>query len=82
MIRTQVQLEKEQLAALKQRATREGVSVAELIRRGISRILEGEDSSSQRQLRVRAIDAAGRYGSGKRNVSRRHDKYLAEHYRS
>jgi len=80
MIRTQVQLTDEQAEALRRRSRRENVSVAELVRRAIDAFTRGEPPSD-RELRDRAASAAGRFASGVRDTSRRHDEALAEAFR-
>lgn len=78
MIRTQIQLEEEQYRRLQQIARQEGISMAELVRRGVDlALLQLERSTRWR----RAQALVGRYASGKRDVSRKHDKYLAEFFR-
>ncbi len=81
MTRTQVQLTDEQLAALKARATRENVSLSELVRRAVDAFVANEFSLSAAERRRRAIEAAGRFRSGKHDTSTRHDEALAEAYR-
>ncbi|MGI6662766.1 MAG: ribbon-helix-helix domain-containing protein [Bacillota bacterium] len=81
MVRTQIQITEEQAAALKERSVLLGVSMAELIRRGIDQILEQKAGSLQGERVRRAIQAAGRFRSGLHDVSTNHDKYLAEVYR-
>jgi Arc/MetJ-type ribon-helix-helix transcriptional regulator len=79
MVRTQVQFTEEQLEALRERAAREQVSVSELVRRAVEAWVGSEPSPSER--RRRALEAAGRFASGDRDVARRHDDYLARAYR-
>jgi hypothetical protein len=76
MVRTQVQLEERQYSALKAKAAAEGVSIAELIRRGVEMVLEASPSPEERISR--AIGAAGRFRSGLRDLSAGHDRYLGE----
>jgi len=80
MVRTQIQITEEQAAALKERAASLGVSMAELIRRGIDKVLESNGGNLQQERVRRAIQAAGRFRSGLHDVSVNHDKYLAEVY--
>ncbi len=80
MVRTQIQITEEQAAALKERSSQLGVSMAELIRRGIDLVLEPHGGSLQQERVCRAIQAAGRFRSGLHDVSANHDKYLAEVY--
>lgn len=66
---------------MKERAASLGVSMAELIRRGIDKVLESNGGNLQQERVRRAIQAAGRFRSGLHDVSVNHDKYLAEVYR-
>jgi hypothetical protein len=81
MIRTQVQLTGEQAEMLRRRSRRENVSIAELVRRAIDAFTRAEPPS-ERELRDRAIRAAGRFASGMRDTSSRHDDVLSETFRS
>ena len=78
MFRTQIQLTDDQARAVKQLAGREGISVAELIRRGVDRIL-GEALNAER--RKRALGVTGRFRSGRHDVAKDHDEYLSEDFR-
>lgn len=80
MIRTQVQFTEEQLEALRTRAAREDLSVSALVRRAVDALVSTE--ASARETRQRAIDATGRFGSGRDDVARRHDDHLAEAFGS
>ena len=73
MIRTQIQLTERQARALRQLATSEGLSMAELIRRAVDRVL-AEPGDEMR--RGRALAAVGKFRSGRGDVARRHDEYL------
>ena len=77
MIRTQIQITPEQARALKQLATREGKSVAELIRVSVDAMLQAGGIKDQNDLRRRAIAAAGKL-DGPENLAANHDDYLAE----
>jgi hypothetical protein len=78
MVRTQIQLTEEQAKALKSLAAARQVSIAELIRQGVDTILRSNTGIDSDEKRRRAIAAAGRFRSGKRDISGKHDKYLAE----
>jgi Arc/MetJ-type ribon-helix-helix transcriptional regulator len=81
MVRTQIQLTEEQIEALRRLAASEGRSLADLIRQSVELYLTrgGRDAA---QMRIeRARKAAGKFASGSRDVSTKHDKYLAEAYR-
>lgn len=80
MVRTQVQLEEAQYRSLKELAARQNTSVAEIIRRAVDQFLEGKGAISDEERRRRALAVAGRFRSGRSDVSERHDDYLAEAY--
>jgi hypothetical protein len=78
MVRTQIQLTESQSRRLKEAAARQGISVAELIRRGVDIALKQESAPSTEELYRRGIQAAGRFHSSQSDVSRRHDEFLDE----
>ena len=77
MIRTQIQLTEDQASALKQLAGEQGVSMAELIRRGAERVIE---EGGRRERRRRALAVLGRYRDEASDVAANHDRYLDEAY--
>lgn len=79
MIRTQIQLTEEQARRLRKESARRGVSVAELVRTLVDRGLE-EDATGREDRYRRAASLVGQFRDrdGARDVSRRHDDYLAE----
>jgi len=80
MIRTQVQLTKDQVKSLKTLAAERQVSVAELVRQSVDhfvRLTRGIDVETQRR---RAIAAAGRFHANRSDISTEHDQYLVEAY--
>lgn len=81
MVRTQVQLTDKQAEALRRRSKRENISVAELVRRAIDAFTRAEPPS-ERELRDRAIRAAGRFASGIHDTSSQHDGALADAFHS
>jgi len=80
MVRTQVQLSEEQYALIKQIAAEQQVSMAEVIRQGVDHFLRHRVAVGREERITRAIEAAGRFGSGRPDVSARHDDHLAEAY--
>jgi Arc/MetJ-type ribon-helix-helix transcriptional regulator len=82
MIRAQIQFTEEQLAALRAWAARQRVSVSEAVRRAVDAWLRAEPKPAPRELRERAMAAAGRFASGDADTAREHDRYLSDAYRS
>ena len=78
MVRTQIQISEEQAAALKAKAVIEGVSMAELVRKGVDLVLESLEHGSKPERIRRAIEAAGRFRADVSDLSINHDKYVAE----
>ena len=78
MVRTQIQLTEEQVKALKKIALSRHLSIAEIIRQAVDIVIRTNTMVDIEERRKRAIDIAGRFGSGKRDISRKHDTYLAE----
>lgn len=77
MVRTQIQLTSKQAEQLRRRARQENVSLAELVRRAVD-AFTSRDKPGGRELRDRAIGAAGRFASGARDTSIRHDEAFVE----
>ena len=82
MVRTQIQLTEEQYYALKRIAEIRKVSMAELIRRGVDEILRSNVSVSAGERKERALALAGRFRSGRADISGKHDEYLGEDFES
>ena len=80
MVRTQVQLTEKQYKALRKVAAKEGISMAEVIRRALDRVVEVESLPDREEIRRRAIAAIGSCHSDVSDLSTRHDDYLAEIY--
>ena len=78
MVRKMIQLSEAQAQKLRQRAKMEGISMSELVRRGLDIVLETRPRSEE--VRRRALRAVGFFSSGDTDVSENHDKYLAEIY--
>lgn len=79
MVRTQIQLTETQARRLRDRARREGVSLAEVIRRYVDRGLSAELSERARRYE-QAAQVIGRFRDRRcaRDVARDHDRYLDE----
>jgi|WetSurMetagenome_2_1015567.scaffolds.fasta_scaffold00063_56 hypothetical protein len=67
-VTTQIQLTEEQADKIRQAAIERNCSVAELIRQAI-------DLTERRR---RALDIAGKFSSGRKDISSKHDEYLAD----
>ncbi len=81
MIRTQIQLTKEQADRLKKVAAKRHLSVAKLIRQAVDALIRSNAAIEDEERRRRAIAAAGRFRSGVADLSTAHDKYLSEAYK-
>jgi hypothetical protein len=81
MVRTQVQLTDRQLEALRHDSAATGRSVADLIRQGVDQYLAGRSELGREQRIERAIGVAGKFSSGRNDVSGHHDRHLAEAFR-
>jgi hypothetical protein len=77
MIRTQVQLTTEQDRRLRAIAGREGISLAEAVRRCIDGTLVSQ-APSRSELYARAMELAGAFADpdGATDLSAEHDRYL------
>ena len=78
MVRTQIKLTEEQVKALKTIALSRHLSIAELIRQAVDTVIRTNTMVDIEERRKRAIDIVGRFSSGKRDISRKHDTYLVE----
>lgn len=81
MVRTQIQLTEDQHRKLRHAARREGVSLAEMVRRCVVRYFR-EETPAKDELYARAASAIGRFSDqeGRTDVAERHDEYLDEAY--
>jgi hypothetical protein len=82
MLRTQIQLTEKQHRLLRTAAQREGVSIAEVVRRCVARFFQ-EESPGRGKLYARAAGLVGTFNDpgGAADMSSRHDEYLDEAYR-
>lgn len=80
MVRTQIQLTKEQATRLKEIARLDGVSMAEVIRRAVDAWVERDPRPSRRELMERAKEVCGMFRDfeGKTDVSLNHDEYYVD----
>jgi len=77
LIRTQIQLTKEQATLLKKISREKHISIAEIIRRSLDPLIKNE-IFHMREKRRKAQKAAGKFRSGLKDLSTRHDDYLSE----
>jgi hypothetical protein len=82
MIRTQIQLTEEQAQKLEALAASQNTSMAELIRQSVDALLSQTREPDPAEKRHCAIAAAGRFHSGKNDLSTRHDDYLEQAHRT
>ncbi len=80
MVRTQIQLTEEQAQAIKRIATSRHLSVAELIRRAVDLVIKSSMTADTEERHKRAIDIVGKFRSGRRDISKKHNAYLAQKY--
>lgn len=81
MLRTQVQFTSEQARRLRVIARRQGISVAELVRQSVDRVLLDESRNPAAQYE-RAAKLVGAFDDREaaKDLSRRHDDHLREAY--
>ena len=80
MLRTQIQIEEDQIKWLRNRAKERGVSVSQLIREGVEFYRKYEDRLPE-DKKKKALAAIGRYASGVSDISEKHDDYLAKTFK-
>lgn len=80
MVRTQIQLTEKQIKALKKLSSSQHLSVAELIRQAIDNLLKPSGVMDADEQKQRALDIVGKFTSGRRDISREHDRHLTEIY--
>jgi hypothetical protein len=78
MIRTQIQLTEKQAKTLRRIAAAEGVSMAQVIRRTLDTLVTSDRLPDREELKRRAVAAIGAGHAAEKDLSTRHDVYLAE----
>ena len=81
MVRTQIQITEKQAEKIRRIAKARHLSMAQVIREAVENVVNAEAAVDVQERRRRALGAIGKFSSGKRDVSRQHDKYLSEAYR-
>jgi hypothetical protein len=80
MIRTQIQITEEQLTALNELASKQQISLDDLIRQSIDNLIRTISITYDIDKRQRAFSIAGSFRSGLKDLSREHDKYLTKSF--
>jgi hypothetical protein len=81
VIRTQIQLTEQQSTRLHQAAKRSGVSVAEVIRRGVDQYLDQDETAQPGgTTRLAMLEIVGKWSCGLTDIADRHDDYSEETY--
>lgn len=80
MVRTQIQLTEDQSHTLKALAAARDVSVAELIRQSVDRLIRAADEPTLDERWQRTLSIVGKYRSGVPDLGQNHDFYLAQIY--
>jgi Arc/MetJ-type ribon-helix-helix transcriptional regulator len=78
MVRTQIQLTEEQARLLHEIATREGVSMAEIIRQSVDKFIQDQSKNKRWEQVERAKEAAGKYHAEVKDLAKNHNLYLTE----
>jgi len=78
MIRTQIQLTEDQAKTLKRISASQHLSIAELIRRAIDTMIKTNPAADPEERLKRALEIVGKFRSGKRDISKKHDVYLSQ----
>jgi Arc/MetJ-type ribon-helix-helix transcriptional regulator len=78
LVRTHVRLPEDDLIRLRRLAAEKGVSVSELVRRGVKQVLQSETGPARAELWERAGKVIGKYHSGEADIGQRHDDYLPD----
>ena len=78
MVRTQIQLTEEQAKKIRKIAASRGVPMAEVIRDAVEGAIQSDAGTVSEERRKRALEIVGKFRSGKKDVSKKHDAYLTE----
>jgi predicted DNA-binding protein len=81
MIRTQIQLTEKQYKTLKELSARDNASMAGVIREAVECYCAERTVSGNKEKYRKAMDAVGKFESDYKDISKNHDKYLAEDYK-
>ncbi|MBI4764326.1 MAG: ribbon-helix-helix domain-containing protein [Deltaproteobacteria bacterium] len=78
MVRTQIQLTTEQARELKKLALSRQASISELVRKAVDDLIKSKNRDDTEDIKKRALEIMGKYHSGKKDISKKHDIYLKE----
>ncbi len=82
MERKQVQLTARQASALRKEAARRKTSDAAIVREAVDLWLRSRGRGSDKERWQRALAVVGKFASGRTDISKEHDRELAEAFRS
>jgi hypothetical protein len=80
MKKTSIRLTEEQFANLRKTAILRGFSIAKVVRDAIDEFCRNEEAQRE-DKRKRALEVAGRFRSGRGDVSKKHDAHLDEAFK-
>jgi hypothetical protein len=81
MKRTQIQLTEKQYKILKDISAKKNISVAGVIRECVNYYSASKCLVSDEEKYKKAINLIGKFKSGEKDISIKHDKYLAEDFK-
>jgi len=77
MIRAQIQFRETTYKKLKNRAKESGKSISELVRGSLDQTL---DQAEMEKKWARALQSAGKFESGLKNLAEKHDEHLGDRW--
>ena len=77
MVRTQIQFEKVTYEKLKAKSKASGASISEIVRRSLDSTI---DSQEVDQRWARALQSAGKFQSGLKDLAEKHDEHLGDRW--
>ncbi len=82
MVRTQIQLTEKQSDRLKNIATAQAISIAEIVRQAIDNYIKSNTAINTEERIKKVLELSEKYNDseGKSDVAKKHDDYLVETY--
>lgn len=77
MVKLSIRIREDQRERLRRLSARRRRPISELMRDCLDQFL-GAETRELSEARTRALNAAGRFSSGRQDISSRHDDYLVE----